>query len=414
MANELLRLGVALMAGLLIGIDRERAEQRKAREIYGGVRTFPLIALSGCVPMLVLDTAGPWVIVVAFAGIAAITAIAYWRGSRDGHVGATTEVAGIATFLVGMLAGSGRLFIAGAAGLVVATLLVAKPRLEAISRAMKPAEVTAVLKLAVISGIILPILPNHGIGPWNALNPREIWLIVVLVTGLSFVGFVAGRLLGEERGLTVTGLLGGLASSTAVTVAMAERSKESAQVAAPAAAAAVLASSVMAVRMAIFAGVVNREILPRLAPVCGVMALSGLVSAWLIARVRHRKAHAPLRNPFSLGQALIFAVIYALILLAVRVTQQWLSSGAMFATATLGGVADVDAVTIAFAQLDPGSAGWRIPAAAISLAAVINTLTKLGIAWARGSPAFRRPVAASLGVMALVGAAAGMTVFVLG
>jgi len=170
----------------------------------------------------------------------------------------------------------------------------------------------------------------------------------------------------------------------------------------------------MAVRMVILAGVIDRGVLPRLAPVCGVMALVGLVCAWVIARSKHRKTHAVLRNPFSLRQALIFAAIYAAIVLAVRATQQWLGPGAMFGTATLGAVADVDAVTIAFTRLGPGVAGWRIAAAAISLAAVINTLTKIGIAWIKGPPAFRRPVAASLGVMALAGAAAGTTIYVLG
>jgi uncharacterized membrane protein (DUF4010 family) len=411
--QDFLRLAVALAAGLLIGLDRERAELRKKREIFGGIRTFPIIALAGCVPMLVLDRVGPWLVAASFLTVAAVSLISYWRTTAQGHIGATTEVAGLATFLVGVLAGAGELLIAGAAGLAVAALLVAKPKLESISRAMTPAEVAAVLELAVISGIVLPILPNRGYGPWNALNPREIWEIVVFVTGLSFAGFVAARVLGERRGLAVTGVLGGLVSSTAVTVAMAERSHDSDALSSPAAAAAVLASSVMALRVVVMAGVINVAILPRLIPVCAVMALVGGVAARLIVHADHRKsavAGKQLRNPFSLRQAALFAAIYAAILLATRATQQHLAQGMLFATASVGALADVDAVTIAFTRLGAADT-WRVIAAAISVALIVNTLVKLVIAWVRGAPLFRRHVALALGVMALCGAVAGAVVY---
>ncbi len=411
--QDLLRLAVALAAGLLIGLDRERAEVRKKREIYGGIRTFPIIALAGCVPMLVVDRVGPWLVVASFLTVAAVSVISYWRDSSAGHIGATTEVAGLATFLVGVLAGSGELLIAGAAGLAIAALLVAKPRLEAISRAMTPAEVAAVLELAVISGIVLPILPNRSYGPYHALNPREIWMIVVFVTGLSFLGFVAARLLGEARGLVATGILGGLVSSTAVTVAMAGRSRESDASPAPAAA-AVLASSVMAMRVAVLAAVINRAILPRLAPVSAAMTIAGGVAAWLIIRRgdgKRQRASRRLENPFSLRQAAIFAVIYAVILVAARATQQHLGTGMLFATAGVGSLADVDAVTIAFTRLGPGDDGWRVIAAAIALAMIVNTVVKLVIGLVRGAPRFRLQVGIALGAMSLIGAVAGTAMY---
>lgn len=413
----LARLAVALLAGLLIGLDRERAEQRKARDIFGGVRTFPLIALTGCVSAVMFETAGPWLAVVAFLAVSAIVVIAYRTSAAEGHVGATTEVAGIATFLVGVLAGTGDLLVAGAAGIVVAALLVAKPKLEAISRAMTPEEVAAVLELAVISGIILPILPDRGYGPWNALNPREIWLVVVFVTGLSFAGFVAARLLGEKRGLAVTGVLGGMVSSTAVTVAMADLSKKKEALPEPAAAAVVLASSVMAIRVAIFAGVIDPGVVSRLAPACLAMAVTGAVAARLIARgdrTAKTEAGEKLRNPFSVRQAVVFAVIYAAIVLAVRATQEYMGSGATFAAAVVGSVADVDAVTIALTRAGPGPSGWRTIAAAITLAAVVNTVVKLVIAWIRGSRPFALRCASALGAMALAGAAAGAALYLRG
>jgi uncharacterized membrane protein (DUF4010 family) len=414
-ANQLLRLGVALLAGLLIGLDRERAEQRKARESYAGVRTFPLIALAGCIPMLLIDETGPWLVIVAFIAVAGVSAMAYWRGSAAGDAGATTEIAGVATFLVGALAGSGRLLIAGAVGLTVSALLAAKPKLEAISRAMTTAEVAAVLEFAVISGVVLPLLPDRGYGPWEVLNPREIWLIVVFVTGLSFAGFIAGRLLGEGRGLLVTGLLGGLVSSTAVTVSMAQRSRESNGSSEPAAAAAIMASGVMTLRVLAFVAVINVGALWRLAPACLGMALAAAFCARLAARADHKQkaSSGPMKNPLGLRQAAIFAAVYAVVLLGVRAAKEYFASGALFVTAALASVADVDAVTIAITRTGPGETGWRVPAAAITLAVVMNTLVKLVIA-TRGSPDFRRWTTRSLGAMALVGAVAGVGVYLAG
>src|SRR5262245_34496196 len=202
MSGNLARLGVAWLGGLLIGLDRERAEARKARAEFAGVRTFPLIALAGCVPMLLINTVGPWLVIAAFVVVGALIVAAYLKSAGE-HVGATTETAAVATFLLGALAGDGQLLLAGAAGVAVAVLLLFKPRLEGFSRAITTEELTAALELAVITVIVLPLLPNRGYGPWEVLNPRQIWLVVVLVAGLSFAGFVAVRLLGEGKGLAV-------------------------------------------------------------------------------------------------------------------------------------------------------------------------------------------------------------------
>jgi uncharacterized membrane protein (DUF4010 family) len=265
----------------------------------------------------------------------------------------------------------------------------------------------------VISGIILPILPNRGYGPWETLNPRQIWLIVVLVAGLSFAGFVAVRLLGEKRGLAITGAAGGLVSSTAVSVSMADRSRETPSLARPAAAATILASAIMPLRVAFFAGLIAHGVLPRLLPACAAMALCGAIVAWMVAHGEQGVAGTgrELRNPFSLRQALVFAVIYGVIALGVRAVQEYLAAGAMFVAAALGSVADTDAVTIALARLGAGSAAWKEIAAAITLAAVTNTLVKLGIAWTRGERGFRRFAAGGLGSMAIVGAGAGAAVY---
>jgi uncharacterized membrane protein (DUF4010 family) len=409
------RLLVALMIGILIGLDRERAEVRKARQIFAGVRTFPLVALAGAIPVLLVDRVGPLLLATSLLAIAAIAVVSYVRSSADGDIGATTEVAAIATFLLGSLAGAGELVVAGACGVAVAVLLVAKPKLEAFSRALTPEELTAALELAVITVIVLPLAPNRGYGPWHVLNPREIWLVVVLVTALSFVGFVAMRLLGERRGMQVTGAVGGLVSSTAVTMAMAERSRADEGLARPAATAAVVASAIMPLRIAVLAGAVNAGILPRLLPVVGAMTLAGLIAAWALSRRRPdatSESGTGIRNPFSVVTALSFAAIYGVVLLMVHAAGEYLGAGGTYAAAGLSAVADVDAVTIAFARLGPGSSAWQVPAAAVTVAAVANTLVKLGISVGMGAGRFRRYVAVSLGVMAAVGGAVGVVVYV--
>jgi uncharacterized membrane protein (DUF4010 family) len=417
LGEQLARIVVALLAGLLIGMDRERAEERKRAESFAGVRTFPLIALTGCIGVLLMPVAGPWLLLAAFAAVLAITIIAYIRATGQGRIGATTEVAAVATFLLGAAAGAGEMLIAGAVAVIVAVLLVAKPPLERLSRALSPQELVAVLELAVISVIVLPLVPSQGYGPWNLLNPREIWLVVVLVAGLSFTGFVAVRVLGEQRGLAVTGAVGGLVSSTAVTLAMAERSREGESGRGAAAAAVVLASSVMGARVLFFAGAINRTILPVLAPPVIAMIVTGAIAAWLLSSGDGKQTAAAgsrIQNPFSLKAAVSFALIYAVILVVARAAFERFGTGGIFAAAALSSIADVDAVTIAVTRLGPGDAGWVISAAAIVLAVIVNTLVKLAIAASRGAGEFRGKVARALGAMSAAAAAVQVGMLVLG
>ncbi len=405
------RLLVAMLVGFLVGLDRERAEARKEHALFAGVRTFPVIALAGAIPMLLEDRVGPALLVATFLAIAAVAVVSYVRTSAHGRIGATTEVTALATFLLGALAGAGQLVVAGAAGVALAVLLVGKPRLEAFSNALTTAEIMAALELAVITVIVLPLLPDRGYGPWQALNPREIWIVVVLVSALSFVGFVAMRVLGAGRGMAITGAVGGLVSSTAITISMAERSHAGA--ARPAAAAAVLASTIMCVRMAALAGAVDPGILPRLLPILTVMAVAGGAAAWLMGRGAAGQTPAvdgTLTNPFSLKAALTFAALYTLVLLGVRAAEEHLGAGGLYLASALSAIVSVDAPTVALARLGAGPTGWAAPAAAIGVVAVTNTLVKFGIAVAYGAGSFRSRVATALGVMSVVGGLAGLAV----
>jgi uncharacterized membrane protein (DUF4010 family) len=409
------RLLVALLVGLLIGVDRERAEERKARQLFAGIRTFPLIALAGALPALMLPATGPALLVVSLAAVAVLVAAAYLRESLAGQPGATTEVAAIVTFLLGALAGTGQMLLAGATGIAVATLLVAKPGLENFSKALTPKELASAIQLAILTGIVLPLAPNQGYGPWSVLNPYEIWMVVVLVSGFSFAGFLAMRLFGRERGMLLSGVMGALVSSTAVTVAMAGRSRDDETAGVSAARATVLASVVMGLRVGAFAAAMGAGLLPRLVPVIVAMSLVGL----LAERVLHRlepgdniamDGNSP-GNPFSLPAALSFGALYAVVLLALKAAHEYLGAAGVFVAAGLSSVADVDAVTIAFARGGPGADDWRTAAAAVTVAIVINTLVKMSFAVGMGAGAFRRHVATALAAMAVAGVAAGAAVW---
>ncbi|MBI3783362.1 MAG: MgtC/SapB family protein [Deltaproteobacteria bacterium] len=406
------RLLVALLVGFLVGLDRERSQLRKRRRPFAGVRTFPLIALAGAVPMLVEDRVGPALLVIAFLAVGAVTVISYVRSSSSGHVGATTEMAAIATFLLGVLAGAGELQVAGAAGVAMAVLLVAKPRLEAFSRALTADELASALELAVITVIVLPLVPNTGYGPWEALNPFQIWLVVVLVSTLSFAGFVTVRLLGERRGLLLAGVVGALVSSTAVTVAMARESRAAPRAGRLAAAAAILASAIMCVRVAILVGAVHSAILLYLSPSLILMIAVAGLAAWLTARrdsvETGGRANPPeVSNPFSLASALTFAAIFAVVTLVARAAQVYLGSRGVFVAAIIGSLVDVDAIAIAFAH-QSNTTGTAMMAAGIVVAMVTNTLIKLGITLTMGQGVFRRNVSIALVLVMLAGIGAAI------
>lgn len=412
--GEVLRLLVAILAGFLIGLDRERAEVRKQHQLFAGIRTFSLIALAGAVPALMLERWGPVPLVASFVAVAGVTIVAYLRSSAAGAIGSTTEVAALVTFLLGALSGAGQPLLAGGAAIAVAVLLAAKPTLKRFSRALSEQEIEAVLELLVITCIVLPLLPRQGYGPWQVWNPFEIWLVVVVVSTLSFAGFIAMRLLGEQRGLLVAGLVGSLVSSTGVTVAMAQRSRAEPALEHSAATAAILASAVMGLRVLVFVAAYGAALLPRLAPPVLAMAVVSAAVAAVFARrggTGPAAAAAPLANPFSLRAALSFGALYAGVLLLVPAARLWLGSTGSFAAAAGSALLDVDAMTIAFARGAPAAGPWREAAAAIAIGVTTNTLVKAGIVAVLARGSFRRRVIAGLAVAAITCAGTAIVIY---
>ena len=378
MDETLIRFAASLGIGLLIGLERERNPTAKA-----GVRTFALVALCGTLATVVAERLGAvWTVPLGLAAVAAMLIAAYARDEASEDSGTTTVIAALVCYLLGVLAALDEAPLAGALAIGVTALLYFKPEIEGFSTGLKRHEQVSVLQFLVVTFIVLPILPDKAYGPYAVLNPRNIWLMVVLISGIGLAGYVALRLAGERRGVLLTGILSGLVSSTAATMLYARRSRESETMQRVALTVVPLANLVPVARIAVLAAAVAPGILPTLGPVLGAALAAGLGVAALIIP-RDGRSDAPFaesRNPAELGTALRFAALYAVVLLAAA----WLSDVAgergLYAAALTSGLGDIDAISLSALNLF-GDA--RLPAEnaviAIGLAYLSNVAFKLAV-----------------------------------
>jgi len=376
------RLGVALAVGLLIGLERgwEGRELPEGARV-AGFRTFAIISLLGAVTTLLsADSLIPFA--AGFLVLGGVVALGYWRESASQHIGLTSDVAALLTFGLGALAGRGEFIVASSTAVVVTILLGFKPELHHFVARIEREELLATLQLLLISLVILPILPDRGLGPWHAINPFRLWWLVVLVAGLSYVGYFGIKLLGTQRGIAVSGLLGGLVSSTAVTVNFSRLARDHGGSETPLAAGVVIASAVMFPRILAMAAAVSPDVaLSLLWPlvVAGVVSFAG--GAWYVWRSadqsENRVEHPEPRNPLSLRFAIEFGALLAVIMLTARGFEVWLGSGGLVAIGAISGLADVDAITVSVASMaHSGQINLAVATAPILAAAAVNTVVK--------------------------------------
>ncbi|MDQ7039884.1 MAG: MgtC/SapB family protein [Rhodothermus sp.] len=401
-ATLALRLGTALAIGLMVGLQREfahRQEQNARAGLFAGARTFTLISLLGATSGLAAELLQvPFVVLLTLAAVGALLTIAHYIGAQQGDIGLTTEMAGLLTFLIGLLCYLDRLVLAAALGVGLTWLLTLKPQTRLLAERISREDVYATLKFGLITVVLLPLLPDRSYGPppFDVLVPREIWLMVVFISAISFLGYVLTQVLGARRGLGLTGLVGGLASSTALTLSMARRSHDWPKLTPTVAAAILLAWATMIVRLALILAILAPPLLKATALPLGLALLLGATySAFLY---RHRlpspSASAPLRNPFELKPALLFGFLYAIILLLTSTAQLYLGASGLYVSSLLGGAADSDAVVLSVAQLSRTGTdlSLNIAARSIILAVVANTVVKAGLVWMLGVSSLRRPI----------------------
>ena len=391
-----LRFGAAIAIGFLVGLQREFAKGGTDREIIAGERTFSLFGLAGALAAMLADelsSALPFLGIILFLGL--FTAIAYFTDARQGRIGLTTEVAIVITIAIGALCYWGYLTLAVAIGIVTTVLLSIKLETDRLARALTREDILAALQLAVISAIVLPILPNESFlpPPFDVLNPFKIWLMVVFISGISFLGYVAIKIVGPEQGIGITGLLGGMVSSTAVTLSFSERSNREPDLSKPFVLAITVAWTVMFIRVLIEVSVVNAALLHWVwLPIAAAGLVGLLYCAYLFfAQRTAEKGDVKFSNPFDLMSAIKFGLLYGLVLLISRAAQMYLGDTGLYLSSIISGLADVDAITLSMAELSKtGVLGMDTAALAIILATMSNTLVKGGIALLTGSPTLRK------------------------
>jgi uncharacterized membrane protein (DUF4010 family) len=403
-------LGVALAVGLLIGVERGwKARGAEEGDRVAGVRTYGLIGLLGGGAAVLAQHTGPLLAGFMFLGLAAALTAVYvvTQNSEDTDVGITSLVASLVTFVLGALAGVGEVALAGAAAVVTALLLGYKPTLHRWVGALEAKEIRAGLVLLLISVVLLPILPNRGYGPWQALNPYEIWWMVVLIAAISFVGYFAVKLGGARKGALFTGLFGGLASSTALTLHFSRASRGEAAVAPMLATGILLACGTMFPRMFLLVGVLNTQLLqPLLLPglIMALLVYGPALFYWWSMRHSEITQAASLSNPLELKTAVSFGALLALVMLLGKALQAWLGQTGVLMLAAASGLADVDAITLSLARMSQDDLSISVAVTGILVAAAANGILKGGMATVIGG----KQVGLRVGLPLLISALAGL------
>jgi uncharacterized membrane protein (DUF4010 family) len=418
MLDLIINFAVALAIGALIGIERERKKAKEDPTVaFGGIRTFILIALAGAVSAwLSLQLKTVWIFIAVGLIVSAFILVAYIlenRKSETSAIGLTSETAGIIVFLLGGTTLFGYREIAVALAIATAAALAYKQPLHTFVGKIYEDDIYAGLTLLFATFIVLPVLPNKTVDPWQAINPYKMWLLVIMISGLSLVGYVATRSLGTRKGTSLTGLFGGLVSSTAVTLAFSRHSsetKDNSRMMNILAASVLIAWSVMFIRILIEVVVVNINLLSSLVVPMITMAVVAAVSAFLYYRWASGESHKkgsqdiPLKNPFSLFSALKFALLFGIVSLLVKYVQQNFPQQGFYIVAALAGLTDVDAITLSMADYAKGGGDVKTAVTSITIAAVTNTLVKCAFVFIFGEGKIRTLIGIATALILIGGA----------
>ena len=421
-----IQMAYALGVGILIGLERsmvskmkgevqppdEDGERRGAKEDeeaeFLGVRTFSVLSLVGFGAALAGEQVA-FLAPVVMAGVCALVVSMYFRAIHAG-TGITTEVAAVGACVLGMLCHYDA-HVAGVLALVLTVLLASKNFTHSTVRNMRRVELTDTLKFLVVILIVLPLLPNRALDPYEAFNPYKVGFLVVLISGISFVGYFLTRILGAQRGLGLTGVLGGLTSSTAVTAAMALEAKQNPQLSSICAFSTLAANATMFGRVLVVVAVLDVALVKQLSWSLGAMAAVAIFASillWLRAgkdtRGGHNERNVPLKNPFSVEPALKFAGFFVGILFVAKLAKLYLGDKGLYAAAAASGLADVDAITLTIAeQTKSAELALGVGAIGITIAVVSNSVVKAGIAIYSGGWRYGRVIALWLGLATVAG-----------
>ena len=400
-------LGVATLAGLAIGIERQWSGHASGPDArFAGARTFLLLGFLGGLAGWLIQGGLPAVGITILAAPALLTIAAYVMATRRGtDLDGTTEVAALLVLATGSVAGLGYPLLTSAAAAIALLVLAEKGRIHQLIGRIGKAEFEAALQFAVLALVVLPLLPEGPYGPFDSIRPRALWTVVLLFSALNFVGYAARRAVGGARGYGITGLLGGLLSSTAVTLNFSRLSRDEPGLSGPLASGVLGACTVLLPRVllvsAVIDGAVALQLLPLLAPPL-VVGLGFVLHALLrkAEPVKSNPEDEP-RSPLALWSAIKMAIAFQAVLLAVPLIGTLWSTPGVIASAAVLGLTDVDALTYTMARLGGAEGATAVAARAIAVGILSNTVLKLGITLVAGARDFKRMAGIGLAALAV-------------
>jgi len=393
-------------------MQREYAHgSSKGTGLFAGARTFALMSLVGSTAAFLADTLGSvWILISIIGMMGMMIIVAYYVTAMEREeIGLTSEVAAFITVLIGSICYIQSIELAAAMGVVTTVLLAVKGEFRQFVRVITREDVFATLQFAVITAIVLPVLPNNTFGPppFDVFNPAQIWEMVIFISGINFLGYILVKIVGPKKGLGISGLLGGLASSTATTMSFSERSKSQTGMEKPFAVAIIVAWIIMFIRVMIEIAVVNIKLLPAVWPALTAMGLAALIYAGYLyfSQAAIDEEELALSNPFELSTAIKFGLIYAVVLLAIKAAEMYIGEKGIYLTSIIAGLADVDAITLSISDLTRtgGSISLESGKFAIIFATISNTLTKGALVFSIGSKALRKYIWPIMVLMVVIG-----------
>lgn len=395
------KLGIAILIGALVGLEREFSKP-KNEKIFAGIRTFPLISIIGFLAALVSTLTDFWVYIAIFIGFSAILTASHFLMAKEGNTGGTSEMAIVTVFILGSLVFWNFIILAAVIAVIIAAFLSLKMELHTFVGKISKKDIYATIKLAIISVIILPLLPDRTFGPLDVLNPQMIWLMVIFISGISFVGYVLIKTVGKEKGIPITGLMGGMISSTAVAFSFSRKSKKNNMLGADLAVGIILASTIMFPRVFIVVFVLNSSLIPQLWLPLLIFTMVSLAVSWIISKKFLKKTEEDfeIKNPFELKSALIFGLIFGAVIFIAKAAQVYLGDAGVYSASALAGLTSVDAIVVSLAKLSGNGFGEKTVIAAIIIALISNTIVKAVIAAYLGSKELKKFTFIGLGIVA--------------
>ncbi|MGV8086931.1 MAG: MgtC/SapB family protein [Candidatus Woesearchaeota archaeon] len=413
-----IRLLLALALGAIVGIEREKFAKKYDTMAFGGIRTFMFISLLGALSALLSQEYYEWIIIPILFGLIIFIGLSYYLAvkiTNGKSIGITGEIAALLTFIIGFLSLTDHILITIAIAIIVTTFLYLKIWMHKILKIINETEVYSALIFGILAFVILPFLPNQTYGPFDVFNPYKIWLMIVFISGMSFIGYILIKIFDSKKGLALTGILGGIVSSTAVTISLSGKSKEekNAYLIKLLLFGVLIANTIMIIRVLIEVFVLNRELLKIVAIPLIVMMITALMCAlysWFTRdkiikekEIREENDKITHESPLNIGTALKFGILFGIILFVIKIAQIYFGKTGIYIASIVSGFVDVDAIVLSVASSSGADIPLKVAATAITLAVMSNILIKFVYASLFGSKQFRTELGIMMGIIILSG-----------